>query len=192
MLAAVSPFLGGDSAPGQNEANRPTPTKPGPIPMYQFRKRQGCFTPGGGSYADNTPLDSVGRATGGYACINPATYKGGSTTQAEKPNGYIEGEDNRSHLVAREHGGGRTVENIVPMYEQANQNNNWGMRRFENEINDQLKNGRTVYEAVRPVYGNAIRPVGVDMYMVTNGGYGCHLWVPNARTGASSTGITCG
>jgi hypothetical protein len=100
-----------------------------------------CQDSSGPSMVWNSPVDIRGRATGGFACLDPAAPAARNTTKTQDPVGWSlqkESDDwNRAHLIAREFGGSHLRENIVPttMYQKE------GMRSVEYEVERRLKLG---------------------------------------------------
>ncbi|WP_190156055.1 golvesin C-terminal-like domain-containing protein [Streptomyces litmocidini] len=132
-----------------------------------------CQNSSGPSLVWNTPVDTQGRATGGFACLDPSQPAGLDNTGPQNPRGWDlqdEADDwNRAHLIAREFGGSHYRENIVPttMY----QNQKEGMRTVEYEIERRLKLGEKVYYQSIPVYAPGyVNPIGVHMYVSSSSG----------------------
>jgi hypothetical protein len=119
----------------------------------------------------NSPVDIRGRATGGFACLDPAAPAARNTTKTQDPVGWSlqkESDDwNRAHLIAREFGGSHLRENIVPttMYQKE------GMRSVEYEVERRLKLGERVYYQSIPIYvPMRTNPIGVHMYVSSSSG----------------------
>jgi hypothetical protein len=114
---------------------------------------------------NNNP-DGENRATGGFACLHQATAHELDSSPPGTPVGWESGMD-RSHLIARQFGGGSTANlNIVPMHPMSNQR---GMRSFERSVENALKDEQRVFYSSIPVYKpGEIRPLGVWMHMRTS------------------------
>ncbi|MFJ9802118.1 DNRLRE domain-containing protein [Streptomyces wuyuanensis] len=132
-----------------------------------------CHESSGPSLVWNSPVDSQGRATGGFACLDPSQPADLDNTGPQNPRGWDlqdESDDwNRAHLIAREFGGSHFRENIVPttMY----QNQKEGMRTVEYEIERRLKLGEKVYYQSIPVYvPGYVNPIGVHMHVSSSSG----------------------
>lgn len=118
----------------------------------------------------NSSPDIMKRATGGFACLNPADADEKDSRDPQTPQGWnLQGANeqwDRSHLIAREFGGSSRRENIVPMSMYANQT---GMRSVEYEIRRRLNAGEKVYYQSIPVYNpDSGLPVGVHMYVASS------------------------
>ncbi|MEU4132344.1 DNA/RNA non-specific endonuclease [Streptomyces wuyuanensis] len=132
-----------------------------------------CHESSGPSLVWNSPVDSQGRATGGFACLDPSQPADLDNTGPQNPRGWDlqdESDDwNRAHLIAREFGGSHFRENIGPttMY----QNQKEGMRTVEYEIERRLKLGEKVYYQSIPVYvPGYVNPIGVHMHVSSSSG----------------------
>ncbi len=67
--------------------------------------------------------------------------------------------DDRGHLIGDQFDGSNGLENMVPQDSKINRKD---YRNFENELAREVKNGKTVYNKVEPVYnGNSRRPVAI-------------------------------
>ncbi|MFF0072528.1 DNRLRE domain-containing protein [Streptomyces sp. NPDC005494] len=131
-----------------------------------------CQDSSGPSTVWNTPVDTQGRATGGFACLNSDAPAPRNTSEPQNPVGWnLQGsadEWNRAHLIAREFGGTHLRQNIVPTTKSANQTD---MRAVEYEIERRLKLGERVYYQSVPVYvPNRTNPIGVHMYVSSSSG----------------------
>ncbi|MEU4980848.1 DNRLRE domain-containing protein [Streptomyces sp. NPDC021969] len=131
-----------------------------------------CQDSTGPSTVWNSPVDGQGRATGGFACLDPAAPATRDNREPQDPVGWsLQGsadEWNRAHLIAREFGGSSRRENIVPTTKYANQT---AMRAVEYEIERRLKSGDRVYYQSVPIYvPNRTNPIGVHMYVSSSSG----------------------
>ncbi|ELS57411.1 putative Mucin-2 [Streptomyces viridochromogenes Tue57] len=131
-----------------------------------------CQDSSGPSTVWNTPVDVQGRATGGFACLNPAAPAARNESAPQDPVGWsLQGESdewNRAHLIAREFGGSHLRQNIVPTTKYANQT---AMRAVEYEIERRLKLGERVYYQSVPVYvPNRTNPIGIHMHVSSSSG----------------------
>ncbi|MFV5997498.1 DNRLRE domain-containing protein [Streptomyces sp. NPDC056231] len=166
MLVRIFSGLSSSSASEDNSPQRKAIDRAG-------EENRKCQASSGPSLVWNTPVDGQGRATGGFACLNPASPANVDNTGPQNPRGWDlqdEADDwNRAHLIAREFGGSHYRENIVPttMY----QNQKEGMRTVEYEIERRLKLGEKVYYQSVPVYvPNMVNPIGVHMYVSSASG----------------------
>lgn len=132
-----------------------------------------CQDSSGPSMVWNSMVDDKGRATGGFACLNPSAPAARNTSAPQDPVGWslqkASDDWNRAHLIAREFGGSHLRENIVPttMY----QNQKEGMRSVEYEVERRLKLGERVYYQSVPIYvPNRVNPIGVHMYVSSSSG----------------------
>ncbi|WP_424870352.1 DNRLRE domain-containing protein [Streptomyces sp. SAI-229] len=131
-----------------------------------------CQSSSGASTVWNSPVDGQGRATGGFACLNPSAPATRNTSEPQDPVGWSlqdESDDwNRAHLIAREFGGTHLRKNIIPTTAYANQTE---MRSVEYEIERRLKLGERVYYQSVPIYiPNRVTPIGVHMYVSSSSG----------------------
>lgn len=135
-------------------------------------ENQKCQSSSGPSTVWNSPVDGQGRATGGFACLNPSAPAARNTSEPQEPVGWSlqdeSDEWNRAHLIAREFGGTHTRKNIIPTTAYANQKE---MRSVEYEIERRLKLGERVYYQSVPIYiPNRVTPIGVHMYVSSSSG----------------------
>ncbi|WP_405595403.1 DNRLRE domain-containing protein [Streptomyces sp. NBC_01092] len=131
-----------------------------------------CQDSSGPSTVWNTPVDIRGRATGGFACLDPAAPATRDESAPQDPVGWNLQKDadewNRAHLIAREFGGSHLRQNIVPTTKYANQTD---MRAVEYEIERRVKLGERVYYQSVPVYvPNRTNPIGIHMYVSSSSG----------------------
>ncbi|MFK4150732.1 DNRLRE domain-containing protein [Streptomyces fungicidicus] len=131
-----------------------------------------CQSSSGPSTIWNSPVDGQGRATGGFACLNPAAPATSNSSEPQDPVGWSLQDEadnwNRAHLIAREFGGSHLRKNIIPTTAYANQKE---MRSVEYEIERRLKRGERVYYQSVPIYiPNRVTPIGVHMYVSSSSG----------------------
>jgi len=126
-------------------------------------------------------LDNYGRATGVVAKITRDVLRTGSEPGVD-PRGYVSGRGfARGHLLAAVLGGsGKTVKNLVPLYQSLT--NSPIMRDFELKVRDAVDAGETVYYRVTPIYrGGARIPKAVEIEAVGDRGFHLHVGISNAR-----------